>query len=76
MTKEELIGKNITIVESANKSLIGIKGIVVDETKNTLSIETNGEIKKIVKDQCVFDIEGKIINGKDITKSPEERIKR
>lgn len=76
MTKEELIGKKIKIIESKNKSLVGIQGVVINETKNILSIESDGKVKKIVKDQCVFDINGKTITGKDITKRPEERIKR
>jgi len=76
MTKEELIGKKIKIIESKNKSLVGIEGYVVDETKNMISIESDGETKNIVKDQCVFDVEGKKISGKEIAKRPEERIKR
>jgi ribonuclease P protein subunit POP4 len=76
MTKEELIGKKIKIIESPNKSLKGIEGIVVDETKNMLVIECDDTVKKVVKDQCVFDIAGKRVVGKDITKRPEERIKQ
>jgi len=76
MTKEELIGKKIKIIESKNKSLIGIEGYVVDETKNMLFIESDGKIRKIVKDQCIFEIDGKRIEGKDIAKRPEERIKK
>lgn len=76
MTKEELIGKKIKITESKNKSLVGIKGTVVDETKNLIFVEEGKKTRKIVKDQCVFDVEGKKIFGKDITKRPEERIKK
>ncbi len=76
MTKEELIGKGITIIESSNKSLIGIIGKVVDETKNLLFIETNEKTKKIIKDQCVFLVDGKKIKGSSIAKRPEERIKK
>ncbi len=75
MIKEELIGKTITIIESKNKSLVGMKGTVIDETKNILSIEIDGTVKKIVKDQCVFEIDGKKISGTDIAKRTEERIK-
>lgn len=73
--KTELIGKNIKIIKSNNKSLIGLKGFVIDESKNLLSVETNGKIRKIIKDQCIFDVEGKEIEGRKITKRPEERIK-
>jgi ribonuclease P protein subunit POP4 len=74
--KLQLIGKQTMVIESKNKSLKGIRGKIVDETKNTISIEKDGKIKKIVKDQCVFDIEGKKIDGKEISKTPEERIKK
>jgi len=76
MTKEELIGKKIKIIESKNKTLVGIKGIVVDETKNLIFVEDGKKTRKIVKDQCVFDVEGKKVSGKDITNRPEERIKK
>ncbi|HME87127.1 MAG TPA: ribonuclease P protein subunit [Candidatus Nanoarchaeia archaeon] len=76
MTADELIGKKITIIESTNKSLMNVSGTVVDETKNILSIECDGKVKKVVKDQCVFMINGKKISGKDIAKKIEERIKK
>ena len=74
--KEELIGKKVTIVDSTNASLKGVEGTIIDETMNTFSIETDGKVKTVVKDQCVFDIEGKTISGKDIMHRPEERIKK
>ena len=73
--KTELIGKKIKIIESNNKNSIGKAGIVV-ETKNMLSVEIDGKEIKVIKDQCVFEIEGKKISGKDIAKKPEERIKK
>ena len=45
------IGSNIEIKESKNKSLIGLKGKVIDETKNMFTIETQKGIKKIMKSQ-------------------------
>lgn len=74
--KAELIGKKIKIIESNNKSLVGVTGIVVDETKNMLSIERDGKELKIIKDQCVFEIDGKNIHGREIAKRSEERIKK
>ena len=75
--KETLIGKKITIAESNNKSLEGVRGKVVDETKNTITIidEKNKE-KKIIKNQVKIEVNGTIIDGKKITKRIEERIKK
>ena len=74
--KQNLIGKEITIIDSKNASLKGMTGIVVDETKNMLSIEKDGKQKTVAKDQCVFMIDGKKTEGKDIAQRAEERIKR
>ena len=78
--KFELIGLEVEVVDAKNKSLIGIKGKIVDETKNTFVIETNGKEKNLLKDQVTLIInfkkekiraEGKLFLGR-----PEERIKK
>ncbi len=74
---KELIGKDIEIIQSANGSLMGIKGKIIDETRNTLVLSQDGKTKTIMKEIVKFKIigEGIIIDGKDIKKQPEERIK-
>ncbi len=78
--KEELIGNQIEVIKSKNKSLEGIKGKIIDETKNTLTIKTNSKIKKIIKNQTIMKIKikNKIlqVNGKEIQQRPEDRLKK
>ncbi|MAG20288.1 ribonuclease P protein component 1 [archaeon] len=76
--KSELIGSTTEIIQSKNKSLIGLKGKIVDETKNMFTIEKNKIIKKMIKSQSKFDfpkqkiqIEGKLLLGR-----PEDRLKK
>ncbi len=81
ITKHELIGLEIEVVEAKNKLLIGIKGKIIDERKNILIIENSeGKIKKLIKEQIKFKtkIGGKtiIVDGKAIVGRPEERIKK
>ena len=80
ITKHELIGLNIKVIKATNKSLIDKQGIIVDETKNTITIEKNGKEKKLLKTAIVLEtkINGKIIHidGKSIAKRPEDRIKK
>ena len=71
----ELIGQEIEIIDSKNKSNLHLKGKVVDETKYTIKITFQGETKTLMKDNIVFKLKDKIIEGKTITKRPEERIK-
>ncbi len=73
--KGELIGSDIEIIGSKNKTLMGIKGKIIDETKNTLTIK-NITIKKVLKSHITFKINGKTIEGKNIKKRPEDRIKK
>ena len=70
----------VEVVDSANKVQVGIKGMIVDETKNLLTIETEKGIKKIQKKNSVFIFnipDGKKVkvNGNKIAVRPEERIK-
>ncbi|RLI49795.1 MAG: ribonuclease P protein subunit [Candidatus Thorarchaeota archaeon] len=72
----EFIGKLVEIVESKNKSLIGIKGKIVDETKNMFEIETPEGLKKVEKKICKFKFinEKIIVDGKIINCRPEDRL--
>jgi len=76
----EWIGKEAEVVSASNPSIIGLKGVVVDETKNLLVLETASGEKKVPKHLSRFRIkhgdEIVEISGDDIIASPEERIKK
>ncbi len=78
LARSELIGLDVKIIESENRFNRGIKGKIIDETKNMFIIKTKETRKKIIKDQCVFEFKGKNIqiNGKSLSTRPEERIKQ
>ena len=78
LAKSELIGLDVKIIESENRFNKGIKGKIIDETKNMFIIKTKETIKKIIKNQCVFEFKEKNmqINGKSLSTRPEERIKQ
>lgn len=77
--KDEFIGKEVEIVVTKNKSILGMKGKIVDETKNSFKILVNKrnfrEFKLVMKKDNLFAIGKKIIVGNKIMKSPEDRIK-
>jgi ribonuclease P protein subunit POP4 len=80
LIRHELIGLRVEIANSTNKFQIGMKGLVVDETKNLLVIETDRGIKKIQKKGTDFifmipDGKSVKVNGTIIVKRPEERVK-
>jgi len=80
LIRHELIGLDVEIGSSFNKFHVGLKGLVVDETKNLLIIETETGIKKIQKKGASFIFKipsGKKVkvDGSIIAKRPEERVK-
>ena len=80
--RHELIGLDVEILESSNPSLVGIRGRVVDETRNTLIIERydNGKEVIIPKDIAVFKfkLESKSVRvlGRFLIGRSEDRLKR
>jgi ribonuclease P protein subunit POP4 len=78
--RHELIGLEVEITNSNDPTLKGLKGQIVDETKNTLTIEVGGKRKTVPKGICTFrfalESERVEVSGKVLVKRPEDRIKR
>jgi ribonuclease P protein subunit POP4 len=80
--RHELVGLHVEVVKSSHEALIGIKGEVVDETRNTIQVEDSEGCEKLIPknvatfqftlpDNAVVEIEGRIIVAR-----PEDRIKK
>jgi ribonuclease P protein subunit POP4 len=76
----ELLGLSARIIDTPDKGCIGLKGRIVDETKNTLKIETSGKEKILQKKGTVLAV--KIgndevnIDASRLRYRPEDRIKK
>ena len=80
LNSQNFIGKDLTIIGGTNKHIVGLKGTIVDETKNTFKIQTSvpDDVKIILKNQIIFFIgtnEKNVINGNQIMKRSEDRLK-
>lgn len=77
----EFIGTNALVAQSQHQGYVGLHGRVVGETRNTLTLLSDGHAKNIVKEFSVFeftfddgtavDIDGKLLVGR-----PEDRLKK
>ncbi len=78
--RQELIGLEVKVIDAANKGLKGIRGVIVDETKNTLVIEHEQKTKTVLKEQVTIEIkmgENLIhIDGKTLLGRSEDRVKK
>ena len=73
---DEFIGRNVEIIESHNAQLIGLKGKIVDETKNSFKMLIGKNVKVILKNGSKFRIEDTIFEGDKLLKRSEDRIKQ
>jgi ribonuclease P protein subunit POP4 len=78
--RHELIGLKTIIARSSNTLLVGTRGRIVDETRNTVKLNTRGGVKMIPKGIAVFRFDlpdGSIVEveGAKLVGRPENRMK-
>ena len=81
LCRHELIGLGISVTQSLNPLHLGIKGTVVDETRNMLVIASNGKKKYVPKADatyCFTLFNGTLvqIDGRQLLGRPVDRIAR
>ncbi len=79
LRKHELIGRAVVVSESTDPSLVGLRGVVRDETRNTLVVETPKGDKRVPKHGAAFTFDapgGQRVAGDDLLFRPEDRIKK
>ncbi|MFB3889282.1 MAG: ribonuclease P protein component 1 [Candidatus Bathyarchaeia archaeon] len=79
--RHEFIGSEGKVASSQHADYVGLHGQVVDESKNTFTLQHEGKAKTVVKEAAVFhfkfsdgtvvEIDGKLLVGK-----PEDRLKK
>lgn len=75
MIRQELVGRTAHVVDAKNQDLVGLTGMVIDETKETLRIRTDRGEKTLIKEQITIEVDGVQIDGQYLTARPEKRTK-
>ena len=68
------LSRNLEVIDSTDPTLIGVTGVVTDETKRTIIVQTSDNEITMAKDTIRFTIEAEEINGSAVGQRPEERI--
>ena len=68
------LSRKLEVIDSTDPTLIGISGLVMDETKRTIIIQTSNKEITMAKDTIRFTIEEEEINGSNVGQRPEKRI--
>jgi ribonuclease P protein subunit POP4 len=76
----ELVGLRLRVVQASDGGMVGMEGIVIDETRETLVID--GDRRRIIPKRgnafefTLEDGSTAVIDGDAIAFRPEDRIKR
>ena len=76
ISEYDLIGQEITITQSKNEEIVGLKGKVIMETKNMITVKTDNGKKNIPKDICQFSNNNGPLetDSTKLSKRPHERM--
>ena len=79
LTLHELVGIQAEILDSSNRSLIGLNGRIEDETKSMIALNTKNGMKMIAKKSCVWGFEINydrvVVKGSKIAKRSYDRLR-
>jgi ribonuclease P protein subunit POP4 len=72
------LARQIEVIGSRDPSLVGVTGMIVEETRRTLRVRTIGGEVTLPKDVIKFTIDSEEveIDGASVTQRPEDRINR
>lgn len=72
------LARQIEVIGSRDPSLVGVNGMIVEETRRTLRVRTIGGEVTLPKDVIKFTIDSEEveIDGASVTQRPEDRINR
>ncbi|MCD4740384.1 ribonuclease P protein subunit [archaeon] len=80
LAEHTIIGLKCEITNSSQRNIVGLKGKIIDETLNTITIETKNGEKQIQKKTTTFQIhfptETIEIKGTTLTQRPHERLRK
>lgn len=72
------IGRTLAVTTSPDRTLLGVTGTVVGESRRTLTLDVGGETKMLAKNVIGFTLDQEVeeIQGAMVTQRPEDRIHR
>ncbi len=76
----ELIGLRVRVLRCLDKKQRGLEGTVIDETKNTLVVDTSKGRRTLIKASSTFRFyagrKSFVVDGLEINSRPYERIEK
>ena len=74
--RDEFMGEKVTVSEHSDPSIQGISGRIIDETRETITIFSDGKAKMVSKRPGKFLFNTGELNGNKIAYRSQDRIKK
>jgi len=80
ITRHELIGLDARVSGASNQNQKKIKGLIIAETRNTLTLSQGKKERTVAKGEAsfIFNLAGTLVEveGKTLIGRPEDRVKK
>lgn len=81
LLQHELVGLRAEVVECTDPTKRGKRGVIMNETRNTLTLKEGGRLKIIPKKEVTLSIalpegEDVKVEGRKLVARPEDRVKK
>ena len=74
ITNQSWLSRNLQVTDSTDPTLVGMSGMVMDETRRTRLVNTGSKEVILAKDTIRFTIDDEKLDGSLVGQRPEERI--
>jgi len=74
--RTEFIGEHVTVTQHTDPNIKGISGIIINETRETVTIKSGANKKMVSKRPGTFLFNDGELLGKKIAFRPQDRIKK
>ncbi len=68
------LSRTLEVIDSTDPTLVGVSGMVMDETRRTIRVNAGSKDITIAKDTIIFTIEDEEIDGSAVGQRTEDRI--
>lgn len=68
------MGQRLEVVRARNTALVGLAGLVLDETPATFVVDTPKGPRRLLKGGTLLRVDGRLVSGQALLRRPEERL--
>jgi len=73
---DEFLGRKVCVENHSDRSIAGVVGIIIDETRETVLLSSSDGNKRVAKNNATFKFENTSLNGNLLKYRPQDRIRK